>query len=194
MPFIREPPKLQEVFDLSTPQHMLDKLFWEVDLFKGGLDDPGVFGYRNSGFAAFNCAVTATHCADWAWSSAEQDTREALGVRFGFTVSGNERSDAVAFFDALEKANRDFYICRKLANGAKHMRRGPQPHPVEAVVEFSRRSYETEGRYLVDFVVKDGEVTNLVSDVFSRMCDFWERLYRDIGYLEPLFIEGDRYI
>jgi hypothetical protein len=54
MPFIPEPPpNLQEVFALSTHQHMLDKLFWEVSLFKGSLDDPGLFGYRNSGFAAF---------------------------------------------------------------------------------------------------------------------------------------------
>jgi hypothetical protein len=49
MPFIRDPPKLQEVFVLSTPQNMLDKLFWEVRAFNGGTDTEDLFGYRNSG-------------------------------------------------------------------------------------------------------------------------------------------------
>jgi hypothetical protein len=190
MPFIREPPKLQEVFDLSTPQHMLNKLFWEVGLFKGGLDDPGLLGYRNSGFAAFNCAVTAAHCADWAWSSAGTETKTFFGKEFAFQVTGKDRSDVVAFSDALEKFNRDFYICRRLANGAKHMRRGRQPHPIHALVEFSPRSYEAEGRYLVDFVIKDGENCYLAADVFDRMCDFWEQLYRRVGFIEDKFVEG----
>jgi hypothetical protein len=73
MPFIREPPKLQEVFVLSTPQHMLDKLFWEVRAFNGGADTEDLFGYRNSGFAAFNCAVTALHCADWGSGQAQDE-------------------------------------------------------------------------------------------------------------------------
>src|SRR5260221_1552154 len=103
MAFIREPPKLQEVFSLSTPQHMLDKLFWEVGLFKDGMDDPGLFGYRNSGFAGFNCAVTAAHCADWAWSAAGPETKTFLGKQFGVRVTGKDRGDVVAFCDALEE-------------------------------------------------------------------------------------------
>jgi hypothetical protein len=190
MPFIRDPPKLQEVFVLSTPQNMLDKLFWEVRAFNGGTDTEDLFGYRNSGFAAFNCAVTALHCADWAWSAGGPETKSFLAEKFKFNISGNDRSDVIAFSDALEKADRDFYICRRLANGAKHMRRGAQPHSVHAAVEFSPRSYETEGRYLVDFVVKDGDVTMLVSDVFARMCEFWERLYRQVGFIEDIFVEG----
>ena len=43
---------------------------------------------------------------------------------------------------------------------------------------------------MVDFMIKDGDFTMLVSDVFARMCDFWERLYRQIGYLEDIYVDG----
>jgi hypothetical protein len=92
-----------------------------------------------------NFAVTAAHCADWAWSAAGPETKTFLGKEFDFRVTGEDRHDVVAFCDALEEINRDFYICRKLANGAKHMRRGKQSHQVHALVEFSPRSFEVEG-------------------------------------------------
>jgi hypothetical protein len=92
-----------------------------------------------------NCAVTAAHCADWAWSAAGPETKTFLGKEFDFRVTSEDRHDVVAFCDALEEINRDFYICRKLANGAKHMRRSKQSHQVHALVEFSPRSFEVEG-------------------------------------------------
>jgi hypothetical protein len=191
MPFIsQQPPSLQEVFSLSTPENMLHKLLWEVGLFKDSLDDRGLFGYRNSGFAAFNCAVTAAHCADWAWSAAGPETKTLLGNEFNFGLTGKDRSDVVAFCNALETINREFYICRRLANGAKHMRRGKQSHQVHASVEFSPRRSEVEGRYLVDFIIKDGEATVLATEVFDRMCNFWERLYRRVGFIEDRYVDG----
>ena len=65
-----------------------------------------------------NCAVTAPHSADWAWSAAGPKTKTFLGKEFDFRVTGKDRHDVVAFCDALEEIDRDFYICRKLANGA----------------------------------------------------------------------------
>jgi hypothetical protein len=132
---------------------------------------------------------TAVHCADWAWSAAGPETKALLGNEFNFSVSGKDRKDVVAFCDALEKINRDFYICRRLANGAKHMRRGKQPHQVYASVEFSVRSFKVEGRYLVDFVIKDGDSSFLAQDVFDGMFKFWERLYRRVGFIEDRYVD-----
>jgi hypothetical protein len=41
MPFIIAPPKLQEVFTLSVPQHMLEKLYWELGIFKACVKGSG---------------------------------------------------------------------------------------------------------------------------------------------------------
>jgi len=120
MPFIRQDKPLQEVFSLTTPHHMLNKLYWEAKQFRNACDDRSddIYAYPNAGYIAFNCAVTALHCADWAWSAAEPDTRRELGNKLGFRVKGN-KGDVIAFSDALEKLNRDFYICRQIANGSQ---------------------------------------------------------------------------
>jgi hypothetical protein len=76
-----------------------------------------------------------------------------------------------------------------LANGAKHMRRGVQNHDVHAVIEISG-PYVVGGRYPVDFLIKDGSVSTPAAEVFDRISDFWERLYRELGYIEDRFVDS----
>jgi hypothetical protein len=191
MPFLREPPKLQEVFLLATPGHMLQKLFWEVRQFKTSLaDTDGVLPNVDPCYSAFNYAITALHCADWAWSAAGPESKDYLGNTFSFSVTGNDREDLLAFSDALGKQNRDFYICRQIANGSKHMRRGPRPHSVHAALEFTQWSDDPQRVRLFDLVIRDGDKIFSAAEIFHRMAEFWEQLYRNVGFLEDKFIEG----
>jgi hypothetical protein len=189
MPFLDEPKRLKEVFSLATPNHMLHKLYWEVSEFRKAClhQNEDSYSYAATGYIAFNCAVTALHCADWAWSAAESDTQQKLGSHLGFRIRGNSKSDVTAFSDALERQNRDFYICRQIANGSKHMRREDPSHSIEVSVECSPRTL-VENRYIVDFVIRDGDEKMLALTIFERICEFWTEQYRDLGYIEDRFI------
>ena len=189
MPFLPvDQPRLQEVFSMATPLHMLLKLHWEAGQFRRFIEErsDSPFAFRDTGFVAFNCAITAFHCADWAWSAAGQCGRDRLSDAFAFKASGS-RSE-ITFYDALEKANRDFFICRQIANGSKHMRRGKRNHPIAVSVEYSAERSEREDRYCVDFVIMDGSTKLLAVDVFDRMARFWSDLYFNLGFLEDRFV------
>ena len=171
----------REVFWLATPEQMILKLYWEIAQFKQSCKDDEHGGGRSSFFNAFNCAVTVVHCADRAWEASGRDIKQSLAARFGFTIKGN-RTDLVAFCDAIELQNRDFYICRRVAKGANHLRQGDQAHPIDAIVEHVGPL--TEGKYPFDFVVHDGPARLRVGDVFERMLLFWTDLYSELGYIK----------
>ena len=92
MPFIRQTKPPKEVFALATPQHMLTKLAWEIDKFERALAAEGREDgdFQSACYFAFNCAVTALHCADWAWSSAGEETRAQLARDFKFEITATE--------------------------------------------------------------------------------------------------------
>jgi hypothetical protein len=169
----------EELFWIATPEQILHKLYWEISQFKQACIDDEYVGGRNAVFNAFNCAITAVRCADRAWAFAGRDTRRALGEKFEFPVRGN-RSDMTAFGDALEKHNRDFYICRRLANGSGYLRPRDQKEAIEAVVE---QLPVPDEKFHVNFVIYDGDRTTPVAEVFERMLLFWERFYREYGLM-----------
>jgi hypothetical protein len=193
MPFIYEPKPLKEVFLLATPHHMLSKLAWEIRQFERALADHQQLGsFGTASYCAFNCAVTALHCADWAWSSAGKETQADLAREFKFKLEANERSNLVAFCDAIERQSRDFVACRRIANGSKHMRLERKDHPVSASVEYSPRGEKMEPPvYTVDFLIRDGQESSLALDVFRRMFEFWRDLFERVGFIEPRYIEGE---
>jgi hypothetical protein len=193
MPFIRQTKPPKEVFALATPQHMLTKLAWEIDKFERALAAEGRKDgdFQSACYFAFNCAVTALHCADWAWSSAGEETRAQLARDFKFEITANERKNITAFCDAIGENSRDFFACRLIANGSKHMLLQQKDHPIQAEIEYSARGENLEQPiYTVDFLIRDGEVSSLALDVFWRVFEFWRDLFERVGYIEPRFVEG----
>src|SRR5262245_51126612 len=179
MPFIREPAPLKDVFALATPQHILTKLHWEIEQFERALGArERLDWFRTASYCAFNCAVTAFHCADWAWSSASEETRAQLAHEFKFKLTTKERSNRNEFCSAIGRGNRDFLACQLIANGSKHMRLEKKDHPMRAAIEYSPRGEHMEPPvYTVDFLIRDGEVSSLAIDVFRRMFEFWCDLF-----------------
>jgi hypothetical protein len=189
LPFIHEDTPPKEVFSLATPQHILLKLAWEIKQFErasSGKWNP------DAAYAAFNCAVTAFHCADWAWASAGGDTRLRLAESFDFTLKEiDDPKGLEAFCNAIEKESRDFRACRWIANGSKHMRLRKTDNPIRVGVEYSARGeIASEPFYAVDFVISDGDQKDLAIDVFRRVFEFWRDLFEGVGFIEPRFVHG----
>jgi hypothetical protein len=59
---------------------MLSKLWWEIDRLEKELSEAprSLLGAVNISYCAFNAAVTALHCADWAWQSREISERQLI--------------------------------------------------------------------------------------------------------------------
>lgn len=192
MPFIFEPKRQKEVFFISTPQAILIKLEWEISEFERSClpeVQSELAGLRTAAFHAFNCAVTALHCADWAWNAAGADTKRRLADKFGFSLKSRDRSNLSAFIEALDKSNRDFYICRRIGNGSKHLG-VDKKHPITADLEFAPESTALK-KYLLDFVILDGETKHFAMDVFKRLCKYWRSLFIELEYIEGgQYVEG----
>ncbi|MGO9328685.1 MAG: hypothetical protein ACLQJ0_11290, partial [Steroidobacteraceae bacterium] len=124
MPYIPEPPPPQDgVFVLSTPAHMLAKLNWEIAQFKRTISRQDQLGaILFAGYQAFNCAVTAWHCADWTWAYADVHLKRTLAERFSLTLKSSDVTNRKAFLNAVSADSREIEICRHIANSSKHLK------------------------------------------------------------------------
>ena len=121
IPILPDPPP--NSFALATPAHMLYKLHWEIANLKRAIESHDTIdAWRAPRFHAYNCAVTAWHCADWAWEYPDDASRRAMAHRFGFALSKNSKRDGDMFFEAVCKQSRDILISRQIANRSKHMK------------------------------------------------------------------------
>jgi len=185
-----EPP--DHVFGLTTPQHMLAKLGWEVRQLREAVrnQDNDYRSIMIAAYQAYNCAVTAWHCADWAWCFGDDWVRENLSERYALKSTGSDRAKLEAFCNAVALERRDIHICRKIANGSKHMKlRNPDPD-VRATFAWSQMTNSKgEAHYGFDLHIRDGGEQRRAVEVFRGTFDYWESLFSALGY-----IEGGRYI
>jgi hypothetical protein len=101
---------METIFGLSTPADLYGKLLYDIFRLKAATSSGPVI------YAAMDCAVTATHIADWVLARADDDTHMRLtGERrgkhvsmHGFNVTQEYRLDALKF-------------CRDIANHSKHL-------------------------------------------------------------------------
>jgi hypothetical protein len=191
---IREWPKPPDhVFGLATPSHMLHKLSWEIRRFKDRLKTApeDLWGTTELCYMAFNAAVTAFHCGDWAWRALGVEARLKVARKYRFDLIGKERDDLGNFLKAMRR-RRAIDICRSIANGSKHMGASGKPESpfsVSTVWEF--RAEPDVGQTVSYLAVQDGDTLLRVEDVFDDAFLFWESLYRDLGFIEDRFIEAD---
>ncbi len=68
--------------------------------------------------AAFHCAISLYHLADWVY----QAHKVQIDAAFTFNANGPQRvTDEKKFANALADINQDFELIRTVANSAKHL-------------------------------------------------------------------------
>jgi hypothetical protein len=184
------PPPQDGVFVLATPSHMLGKLSWEIGQLRHTLAEQSELlgAFQTAGYQAFNCAVTAWHCADWAWAYADDRIKQQLADKYNFTIKSRDRDNREQFFDAVCDRSQDIRTCRFIANSSKHLRLDKK-----VAVGFQTKigSAIRDDKYIFGLLVEqdDGRM-GMLEFVFDRAFEFWRHLYEELCYIEPRFIDG----
>lgn len=182
---VPKPSDIQNVFGLSEPQHMLTKMYVELNDLMESLsvwtkNEP----YPKPLFIAFNLAVTTWHMTDWLWMSRLQ-TRTLLAKLYH--VGHNETASGIGrglekFQDAIARHSRPLYICREIANGSKHMRRKKSDPTIKALVEWhpaiEGMGHVKVGDLVMSLSIYDGSKKLDASKFFIEAISFWETLLR----------------
>jgi hypothetical protein len=184
-----------QVFQLATPAHMLNKLHWEIHTLRSALsNEPKLQGHTHApSYCAFNCAVTAWHLTDWTWLASLPDQRANILACLSFESSGRVDDDLKRFQAALMNMSRVLHICQQIATGSKHMAiRRPDP---EVRVEMrwqepSPAANDPRTGYHYRIVVSDRGVERPAVDVFEEAFKVWERLLGDWWFIEGSPIVG----
>ncbi len=186
---IPEQPRPPEyVFGLATPADMLRKLAWEIRRFKDQLKvaPQELFGMVDLTYCAFNTAVTAFHCGDWAWRSLDENGKRAVAEKFTFQLKGSDETNLKAFMNAVCSDRRSLEICRLIANGSKHMgTHGKPTSPFVATTVWNFEADESKNCYLA---IEDGGVIQRAEQIFDDAFDYWERFFGDFGFIEGKYI------
>jgi hypothetical protein len=179
-----------QVFHLATPHHMLLKLAWEIGEFEKLLKEApnGIWGAAHISYSAFNTAVTAWHCADWAWRAADVELKTVLAERFSFNLKNSDRKNLENFCDKVASNSRELHICRQIANGSKHMGAARADPDIAATVVWQ---FVEPGRPVTHLEVVDGGASQHVETIFRGAFDYWERLFGDLGYIEGRYVGPD---
>jgi hypothetical protein len=182
---IPPPSDVTNVFAMSQPAHMLQKLFWEWQLLSRSLSPwTDNEGHPAHVFAAFNTAVTAWHITDWLWHSGAE-TRAILTKRFklNFTegTKNQLRVGLERFQDEVASESRPLYICRALANGSKHMRTNKVDPNIRAIEQWhpvvQPMALAQKGELVPSLLIADGNSTQDARSLFLDAFGYWEGLF-----------------
>jgi hypothetical protein len=193
---VPDPPTgVDHVFHLATPQHMLTKLWWELQRLRKEVHDaPGsIRGVEYIAYCAFNTAVTALHCGDWAWRSLAADEQANVATRFGFSLTGKPRKDLELFMGAICSAERSLEICRQIANASKHMGtdKPNETFNVETVWRFI-----AAGDHLAHMecylCIQEESGKYRVEEVFADAFRYWERTFGEMYLIEGKYVGSVR--
>jgi hypothetical protein len=188
------PKRLDHVFLLATPVHMLTKLHWEIYSLRKALSEkPEHITHTHiAAYCAFNCAVTAWHLADWVWKASSEDRRADILRSLSVSATGCDKKDFSNFQTALRRRRRALHVCRQLATGSKHMTVTKYPDPnvradTRSETEYARAGEMRIGDPLVvhryRLVVSDKGVERAAVDVFADAFQYWEWFLREWGHL-----------
>ena len=176
-----------QVFRLSTPMHLLDKLWWEIAGFKRAQRSESQFKYLLPAYHAFNCAVTAWHMTDWVWEYADAESRVALASKY--KIKGTSLR---SFQKAVARANRSINACQEIANGSKHRevrRLQANPHVRAEVVWAELEKGDVgERRFGSVWQIRDEDGVRPALQVFKEAADYWREVISP--WMEDSFVEG----
>jgi len=181
-----KPSDIPNVFGLNEPQHMVSKLYFEIQQLMDSLSVWTKSGsFPEPLFIAFNTAVTAWHITDWLWESREP-TRALMKRRFKFDYnewSQNGRNTGLdKFQDAVASDCRPIYICREIANASKHMRRKKIDPAIKAVAEWypalEAVGHVKVGDLAMSLTILDGDERQDAERLFIDAAGYWENLLR----------------
>ncbi len=179
---------------------MLMKLNWEITQFKNSLvsgEAPALLEHVLPAYHAYNCAVTAWHCVDWAWRFGDKYIHQAFADLLGFSLHKDNRTNLRAFVIGVTHNSRAIYICRLIANGSKHMKLDRVDPTIRAMSVWARRENPSNedilsGReYGTRFYIVDGSDRLAPEEVFDQAFQYWHHLFQQVGYAEPSFVGPD---
>ena len=179
-----KPSDIPNVFGLSQPQHLMSKLYYELQQLMDSLSVWTKSGsFPEPLFIAFNTAVTAWHITDWLWESKET-TRALMSKRFKFDYnewSQNGRNTGLERFQtAVANDCRPLYICREIANGSKHMRRRKSDSAIKAISEWHPAvqpgGHVKVGDLVLTLKIVDGDKQQDATYLFIEAAGYWENL------------------
>jgi hypothetical protein len=188
--------EIQNVLAMNEPQHMLSKLFWEVQEL---MQSQSVWKENDSFptpiFFAFNAAVTAWHITDWLWQS-NAETRAVLAKRYKFEFHEDSAHGLRLGLERFQKAVtahcRALHVCQQIANGSKHMRTTKHDPKVQAKAEWTQAvehaGLVAPGDLVLEFTITDGDQTLDATLWFIEAAGYWEQLFNQ----EKLFTPGGR--
>jgi len=191
-----EASELTNVFGLNKPQHMLTKLYIELQRLMESLS----VWKKNEGFPeplfnAFNTAVTAWHMTDWLWE-VNATTRDRLKCIYNFEFnewSTNGRNVGLERFQNAVAADfRQLHICREIAFGSKHMRRRRPDPDIKAVAEWHKAVQAAGevkvGDFVMSLAIYDKDVKSDAVYMFIETAGYWEKLLTKENWITA----GDR--
>lgn len=174
-----------KTFGLTTPTDLYYKLLFDIERLRLGV------GSDNVRYAAFDCAVTASHIVDWVLHAIDDRQHQKL------TGRTKQQNKIIAGF-LTENADRlpPLKFCSEIANSVKHVvvtRGTPMNNistgsAVKISPGFDARDRETwkdvKFAAYVYIVVDDKKFE--VIELFRAMAGQWELFLREEG----LFVEG----
>lgn len=182
--------RLPKVFTLSTPQHLLGKLRWEVAGFKRAEASKHRLGWHlTASYHAANCAITAWHMTDWIWQYLGEQDRRDLAEALGVTPVTLPEFQAY-----VRNASRALNCCRDIATGSKHMkltRPGADPD-VDAKAEWGHAAAKrgkaepvgTPASYTTHLLVTDRQGTRPAREIFEEAFTYWDAFMLRNGLIE----------
>jgi hypothetical protein len=178
---------IPNVFGMNEPQHMLMKLYTEIQSLTESLSVwTKTDGFPKPLFIAWNTAVTAWHITDWLWAS-RQATRDLLSKRYKFeynevTQSGRENG-LRAFQKVICEECRELKACEEIANASKHMRRPNNDPDIRVALDWKPAPKDVglvkKGDLVMDLVVYDKEKKTDAQLVFIEAAGYLETLLKD---------------
>jgi hypothetical protein len=184
------PSDIPNVFGLNQPQHLVSKLYFELQQLMESLSVWTKSGsFPEPLFIAFNTAVTAWHITDWLWESKEA-TRASISKRFKFQYNEwpqNGRSTGLERFqDAVAKDSRPLYICREIANASKHMRKRKSDPTVKAIADWhpavEAAGHAKVGDLILSLTIVDGDKQQDATYLFIEAAGYWEKRKRPANH------------
>ncbi|MEJ7013770.1 hypothetical protein [Sinorhizobium meliloti] len=175
---------MSKTFGLKTPTDLYRKLLYDIERLRNAVSSDAVT------YAAFDCAVAATHIADWVLMTVDEGVHIKLT---GAAVSNKGDVSLSGFEQTSGHRVPALRFCRDIANHVKHVRltrSKPMPNTETGrSVRFDPPFDAERGPALVQRVyafayIKVDDQKYPVIELFQDMAGQWERFLKEEGLFQ----------